>query len=92
MIKFLIHDEQDMVGVAVADIKTGEAVIGKIQDSDKTVEIKSVSDIPLGHKIALRDMAAGERVIKYHVPIGKTVQAIKVGEHVHTHNLKTERW
>ncbi|RYD04138.1 hypothetical protein N752_16300 [Desulforamulus aquiferis] len=39
MIKFLIHDEQDMVGVAVADIKTGEAVIGKIQDSDKTVEI-----------------------------------------------------
>nr|WP_315989420.1 SAF domain-containing protein [Desulforamulus aquiferis] len=37
-------------------------------------------------------MAAGERVIKYHVPIGKTVQAIKVGEHVHTHNLKTERW
>lgn len=92
MIKFLVHDLADMVGVAVADIKAGEAVTGKVQDSDKTIEIQSISDIPLGHKIALKEIAAGERVIKYHVPIGKTVQAIKKGEHVHTHNLKTERW
>ena len=92
MIKFLVHNPADMVGVAVADIKAGETVTGKIQDSNNTLEIKSVSDIPLGHKIALKDIAAGELVIKYHVPIGKTVQAIKKGEHVHTHNLKTERW
>ncbi|MEG6512740.1 hypothetical protein V6C32_12555, partial [Desulforamulus ruminis] len=67
MIKFLVHDLADMVGVAVADIKAGEAVTGKVQDSDKTIEIQSISDIPLGHKIALKDIAAGERVIKYHV-------------------------
>lgn len=92
MIKFLVHDPEDMVGVAVANIEAGESVTGKIQDSDKTVEVKAVSNIPLGHKIALKDIANGERVIKYHIPIGKAVADIKVGEHVHTHNLKTERW
>ncbi|GAB6158079.1 UxaA family hydrolase [Desulfotomaculum varum] len=92
MIKFLVHDPEDMVGVAVANIEAGETVIGKIQDSKQTVEIKAISNIPLGHKIALKDIASGERVIKYHLPIGKAVADIKKGEHVHTHNLKTERW
>lgn len=92
MIKFLVHDPEDMVGVAVANIEAGETVTGKIQDSDKTLEVKSVSNIPLGHKIALKDIANGERVIKYHIVIGKAVADIKAGEHVHTHNLKTERW
>ncbi|MEW6696325.1 MAG: UxaA family hydrolase [Bacillota bacterium] len=92
MIKFLVHDPEDMVGVAVANIEAGETVTGKIQDSDKTIEVKSVSNIPLGHKVALKDIANGERVIKYHIVIGKAVADIKAGEHVHTHNLKTERW
>lgn len=92
MIKFLVHDPEDMVGVAVVNIEAGETVTGKIQDSDKTIEVKSVSNIPLGHKIALKDIANGERVIKYHIVIGKAVADIKAGEHVHTHNLKTERW
>lgn len=92
MIKFLVHDPADMVGVAVANIEAGETVTGKIQDSDKTIELKAISNIPLGHKIALKDIANGERVIKYHINIGKSVADIKAGEHVHTHNLKTERW
>jgi (2R)-sulfolactate sulfo-lyase subunit alpha len=48
--------------------------------------------VPLGHKIALRDLAAGERVIKYGVPIGVATRDIRAGEHVHVHNLKGERW
>lgn len=92
MIKFLVHDPADMVGVAVANIEAGETVTGKIQDSDQTIEIKAISNIPLGHKIALVDIANDTRVIKYHINIGKTVADIKKGEHVHTHNLKTERW
>lgn len=92
MFQFLVHDPEDMVGVAVVDIKAGETVVGKIQDSDQTVQVQAVSDILLGHKIALVDMNAGDRVMKYHVPVGKVTQAIKKGEHVHVHNLKTERW
>ena len=42
-----------------------------------------------GHKYAIRDIAEGENIIKYGQPIGHATQAIKAGEHVHTHNLKT---
>jgi (2R)-sulfolactate sulfo-lyase subunit alpha len=49
-------------------------------------------DIPLGHKVALRDFEVGDFVTKYGQDIGKVVATIKMGEHVHTHNLKTKRW
>ena len=42
-----------------------------------------------GHKYAVRDIACGENVIKYGMPIGHATADIKKGEHVHTHNLKT---
>lgn len=42
-----------------------------------------------GHKIALRDIKEGENIIKYGYPIGHALEDIKAGEHVHTHNIKT---
>lgn len=42
-----------------------------------------------GHKYALRDIRAGEPIIKYGSPIGHATQDIAKGEHVHSHNLKT---
>ena len=51
-----------------------------------------LSDVPLGHKIALRDLAAGDQVIKYGISIGRATQDIREGEHVHVHNVKGERW
>lgn len=42
-----------------------------------------------GHKIALRDIKKGEDVIKYGYPIGYATEDIKEGEHIHTHNVKT---
>ena len=42
-----------------------------------------------GHKYALRDIKAGENIIKYGNPIGHATLDIKAGEHVHTHNVKT---
>ncbi|MBQ9943019.1 MAG: altronate dehydratase [Clostridia bacterium] len=46
-------------------------------------------DINPGHKIALKDIAAGEKVIKYGNPIGVATCDIKAGQWVHSHNLKT---
>jgi len=51
-----------------------------------------VQDIPLGHKVALKDMAVGDTVIKYGIDIGKVVQPITRGQHAHVHNIKTKRW
>ena len=42
-----------------------------------------------GHKYALRDIKCGENIIKYGNPIGHATADIKKGEHVHTHNVKT---
>jgi (2R)-sulfolactate sulfo-lyase subunit alpha len=50
------------------------------------------SDIPIGHKLALKDYRPGDTVIKYGVDIGKVVKPIARGEHLHVHNVKTKRW
>lgn len=42
-----------------------------------------------GHKYAVKDIAAGEKIIKYGYPIGTATENIKCGDHVHSHNLKT---
>src|SRR5947209_8572871 len=44
----------------------------------------------LGHKIASRDIGVGEKIIKYGAPIGSATVPIAAGEHVHTHNVKSD--
>lgn len=92
MIDFLIHDDQDTVGVAVVDIKSGQVASGVTLDRARKAQLCAIEDIPLGHKIALKDLKAGDTVLKYGVDIGRAVMEIKRGAHVHVHNLKTKRW
>ena len=93
MIQFLVHDaSHDNVGVAVVDIKAGQEVEGRDLVTNKTLKAKATMDIPLGHKIALKDFKAGDTVMKYGCDIGKVVANIKNGDHVHVHNVKTKRW
>ena len=93
MIQFLVHDaSHDNVGVAVVDIKAGQEVEGRDLVTNKVLKAKATMDIPLGHKIALRDFKTGEDVTKYGVVIGRVVKDIKTGDHVHVHNVKTKRW
>lgn len=92
MIHFLVHEKADSVGVATVDLKAGEISAGTYMDDQSNVEIKALQDIPLGHKIALKNHAEGDTILKYGNDIGKVVAAIKKGDHVHTHNLKTKRW
>jgi hypothetical protein len=84
MIALLRLAETDPIGVAARDIEAGETVAfpaGAI-----TVAVR----VPLGHKVALRYIAAGEKIFKYRVPIGTATQAIAPGEIVHTHNLRSD--
>lgn len=92
MIAFLLHEDGDSVGVAVRDLTKGETVRGRSLHGQADPELEALSDIPLGHKIALSDFAAGDTIIKYGCDIGKVVAPIKRGEHVHVQNLKTKRW
>lgn len=78
--------------VVVEDVEPGTELNGWIMDNDGTVSIKALDAIPLGHKIALVDIAEGDTVIKYGHDIGRAVADIERGAHVHVHNLKTKRW
>ena len=68
------------------------ALNGWIMDENKTMTLTARQDIPIGHKIALKDMAVGDTVIKYGIDMGKVVKPIQAGEHAHVHNIKTKRW
>lgn len=48
-------------------------------------------DIPKGHKVSIRDINKGEKVFKYGEHIGTAVSNISIGEHVHIHNIKSNR-
>ena len=93
MIHFVVHDEHDSVGVVVVEgVKAGQELSGWIMDQDKDVTVRAQSDIPIGHKLAIRELKNADTVIKYGVDIGRTIAAIKLGEHAHVHNIKTKRW
>jgi (2R)-sulfolactate sulfo-lyase subunit alpha len=90
---FVLHDAHDSVAVVVVEgVKAGMQLNGWIMDEDKMTSVVAKQDIPIGHKVALRDMAVGDTVIKYGIDMGKVVKPITAGEHAHVHNIKTKRW
>jgi (2R)-sulfolactate sulfo-lyase subunit alpha len=90
---YVLHDAKDTVAVIVVEgVKAGMQLNGWIMDEDKATSSVAMQDIPIGHKIALKDMAVGDTVWKYGIDMGKVVAPIKAGEHAHVHNIKTKRW
>lgn len=93
VVHIVLHDAKDTVGVAVVEgIRAGTQLNAWIMDDDEIVTVPAKQDIPIGHKVAIKDMAVGDTVYKYGVDIGKVVAPIKAGEHAHVHNIKTKRW
>lgn len=89
----LVHEHDDNVGVVVVEgLQAGTTMLAVITADNSSFEIEAKADIPIGHKVALKDLAAGDTAIKYGEDIGRFVAAVARGEHVHVHNLKTKRW
>ena len=82
-------DPADDVAVALRDLAAGERV--RVRAGADIAELVLLADVPLGHKLALRALAAGAVVRKYGEPIGGASAAIAAGAHVHVHNLKSLR-
>ncbi|MBR5453422.1 MAG: altronate dehydratase [Clostridia bacterium] len=81
--KYIKIHNSDTVAVAIEALKKGEKV------SVDGLELTLATDVPAGHKFALRDIAAGENIIKYAYPIGHAQRDIARGEHIHTHNISS---
>lgn len=74
----------DQVATALTDLVPGR---GRLLGDSFLSEIVALEEIPRGHKISLRDMEAGEDVLKYGVRIGRTTEKICAGQWVHLHNM-----
>lgn len=89
----LIHDRRDNVGVVVVEgLKAGTDMLCVITEDNSELRMHCNQDVPIGHKVALKDLAVGDTVIKYGEDIGRVVAPVGKGDHVHTQNLKTKRW
>jgi altronate dehydratase len=75
----------DNVAVALADLETGEAL--DLPPGRVVVGAR----IPFGHKVAVAAVAVGEEVLKYGEVIGLASAPIAPGDHVHVHNVESQR-
>ena len=92
----LLHP-RDNVATALVDLVPGSVVERPAKDSSEAgaahdsepIEVQSA--IPFGHKLALTTISRGEPVIKYGEVIGLATADIAPGEHVHVHNVESQR-
>jgi altronate dehydratase small subunit len=83
--RVIVINQKDNVATALESLRRGAVVAIQIQDNMEKITL--VSDIPSGHKFALRDIKKGDSVIKYGEAIGQSLAQIARGEHVHVHNV-----
>ena len=76
--------DNDNVLVLTVNLDVGDMLTYNGEDYRVT------APIALGHKIATRTIAKGEKIIKFNLFIGSATQDIKAGEHVHLHNMKSD--
>lgn len=89
----LVHSPKDNVGVVVVEnLAAGTDMLCVITETNDEFHLTANADVPIGHKIALKDLTTGDTAIKYGEDIGRIVAPVAKGGHVHTHNLKTKRW
>lgn len=82
--RLLLLADSDNVLVAKRPIGDGEEIVVAGRN------VRVGKSILLGHKIARRAIAPGERIMKYGVPIGSATRRIDAGEHVHVHNMQSD--
>ncbi len=87
--KAILIDTKDNVATAFQDLKAGDNVTVSLEGTDVSTTL--AQDIPFGHKFALTDIALHEPVVKYGEAIGLAIEAIKAGQHVHIHNMESQK-
>jgi (2R)-sulfolactate sulfo-lyase subunit alpha len=89
----LVHDHEDSVGVVVIEgLMANTDMLVCVTHDNSTFRLTCSEDVPIGHKVALKDMNQGDTVFKYGEDIGIMKADVKKGEHLHIQNCKTKRW
>lgn len=81
----ILIDPRDNVGIVLDKVFPNEriSIDGKI--------ITALEEIDIPHKIAVADIKPGDDIIKYGAVIGYATDNISIGQHVHIHNVDSER-
>ena len=85
----VIITTNDSLATATMDLKKGD--IAKMFLGKEIIEVTMKEDVKFGHKFAIKDVKNGEHVIKYGESIGVATKDITIGEHVHVHNVESDR-
>ena len=89
--QFLLHHDGDNVAVAMDDLQPG--ILKGLSVKEGTAHTAVLNEsVVLGHKFALADIAEGDFIIKYGTKVGLASAPIKIGDYVHTHNMRSYRW
>lgn len=79
-------DRTDNVATALVPLAPGAVTL--LGDAERS-SVQAVTNVPQGHKIALRDFAVGEPIVKYGVVIGQATAEIAQGSWVHLHVMRS---
>ena len=82
----LIHPRDNVV-VTLRDLAAGEEITAQGLEGFRVSQ-----NVPASHKVALRNIPAGEEIVKYGEVVAVTTREVQKGEWVHTHNLESKRW
>jgi altronate dehydratase small subunit len=87
--KAILIDTKDNVATAFQDLKAGDNVTVALEGREATTTL--LQDIPFGHKFALSNIELHQPVTKYGEAIGLAIEPIKAGQHVHIHNMESQK-
>lgn len=85
----IVIKQEDNVATALRQLKAGE--VATVGVGDGRVAVTLVDDVEFGHKFALREIPAGQDIIKYAEVIGRATAAIPAGGHAHVQNIESLR-
>jgi altronate dehydratase small subunit len=88
----VLHDAvtlhaSDTVATALRPLEAGESI--RVRGPHEATKMILIEAIGLCHKVAVVDVPVGAKIRKYGEIIGVATQAIRAGQHVHIHNIKT---
>ena len=85
-----ISDQDNVATVFSEEAKSG-AMVNARDKKGQAHKVELLDDVPYGHKLAITPIKSGAPIIKYGEEIGVATRDISVGEHVHVHNLDSQR-
>jgi altronate dehydratase len=85
-------DAKDNVATLLADVDVGGIVAVTLSSGEVRSEVQARQRIPFGHKISIKDIGTGDKIIKYGEVIGEAILPIETGDHVHIHNIRSMTW